>query len=224
MQYRKYLLAGLFVSSLLASSSHAAPVTLGDYQITANFGATSNYVWRGVSRSNNMAAASGGVDYHRKKGGYAGVWSSSMAGGDYELDFYGGYSGKTKSTKYDAGLIMYNYPGGSNYQDTTEAYLNMDFSVMTLQAALTLNKQGTSQSNDIYLSAATELELKKGLALTLLVGTYQFDDPAYESYFHARAAITKGEFTFALDKNNKTWPDSAGDIHFSASWSHAFDL
>ncbi|NOZ36993.1 MAG: hypothetical protein GXP11_02795 [Gammaproteobacteria bacterium] len=223
MQYSKYLLASLFVvtSSLLASPSYAAQ---DDYQLSANFGVTSNYIWRGVSRSNNMAAASGGVDYNNKKGAYAGVWSSSMAGDDYELDFYGGYSGKTKSTKYDAGLIMYNYPGGSNYQDTTEAYLNMDFSVMTLQAALTLSKQGTSQPNDIYLSAATELELKKDLSLTLLVGTYQFDDPAYESYFHVRAAISKGEFSFALDKNNKSRPGNAGDIHFAASWSRAFDL
>ncbi len=222
MQYSKYLLASLLVTgSLLASPSYAAQ---DDYQLSANFGAASNYIWRGVSRSNNLAAVSGGVDYHRKEGQHAGVWSSSMAGGDYELDFYGGYSGKIKSTKYDAGLIMYNYPGGGNYQDTTEAYLNMDFSVMTLQAALTLSKQGTSRPNDIYISAATELELKKGLSLTLLVGTYQFDDPAYESYFHVRAAITKGEFTFSLDKNNKSRPGSAGDIYLVASWSHAFDL
>ncbi len=222
MQYRKYLLASLFAGSLLASpSSHAAP---DDYQLTANFGVTSNYVWRGMSRSNNAAAASGGVDYSHKKGAYVGVWSSSMEGGDYELDFYGGYSGEAKSIKYDTGLIAYRYPGGNNYQDFIEAYLNMDFSVMTIQAALTLDKQGTSQSNDIYLSAATELELKKDLALTLLLGTYQFDDPAYESYVHARATITKGEFSFALDKNNKSRPDKAGDIRFSAAWSRAFDL
>lgn len=221
MQYRKYLLASLFASSLLASPSHAAP---DDYQLSANFGVTSNYIFRGVSRSNNAAAASGGIDYSHKKGGYAGVWSSSMEGGDYELDFYGGYNGKLKEFKYDAGLISYNYPGGSAYQDTIEAYLNMDFSVMTIQAALTLDKQGTSQSNDLYLSAATELELKKDLALTLLLGTWQFDDPAYESYIHVKAAISKGEFSFALEKNDKSRPDKAGDIRFYASWSRAFDL
>jgi len=221
MPYRKILPAVLFSSSLLVSPSHAAPE---DHQITANFGVTSNYLFRGVSRSNNAAAASGGVDYSHKKGGYAGVWSSSMAGDDYELDFYGGYNGKLKDFKYDAGLIFYNYPGGTSYQDTIEAYLNMDFSVMTVQAALTLDKQGTSQSTDIYLSAATELELKKDLALTLLLGTYQFDDPAYESYIHVKAAITKGEFSFALEKNDKSRPNNADDFRFAASWSRAFDL
>ena len=221
MPYRKILSAILFSSSLLVSPSHAAPE---DHQITANFGVASNYIWRGVSLSNNIAAASGGGDYSHKKGGYAGVWSSSMEGGDYELDFYGGYNGETKVLKYDAGLIAYNYPGGTSNADTIEAYLNMDFSVMTVQAALTLDKQGTSKSNDIYLSAATELELKKDIALTLLLGTYQFDDPAYESYIHFKAAITKGEFSFALDKNDKSMPRNADDLRFSASWTRAFDL
>lgn len=221
MSYCKILPVILLSSSLFAQSVHAAPV---DYQITANFGVTSNYIFRGVSRSNNAAAVSGGVDYSHKKGGYAGLWSSSMAGDDYELDFYGGYNGKLNEFKYDAGLIYYNYPGGVSYQDTLEAYLNMDFSVLTLQAALTLDKQGTSQTTDIYLSAATELELKKDLALTLLLGTYQFDDPAYESYVHIKAAISKGEFSFALEKNDKSRPNTAGDIRFAASWTRAFDL
>ncbi len=221
MLFRKILPVILFSSGLLASPASAAPE---DHQYTANFGVSSNYLFRGVSRSNNAAAASGGVDYSHKKGGYAGVWSSSMEGGDYEMDFYGGYNGKLKEFKYDAGLIFYNYPGGTNYQDTIEAYLNMDFSVLTVQAALTLDKQGTSQSTDLYLSAATELELKKDLALTLLLGTWQFDDSVYEDYFHAKAAITKGEFSFALEKNNKSRPDSADDFRFVASWSRAFDL
>ncbi|VAX06866.1 hypothetical protein MNBD_GAMMA25-1506 [hydrothermal vent metagenome] len=221
MSHYKILPAILFISSLLLNPVYAAPE---DHQFTANFGVTSNYIFRGVSRSNNMAAASGGVDYSHKKGGYAGVWSSSMDGGDYELDLYGGYNGKTKAFKYDVGLIVYNYPGGTSYSDTIETYLNMDFSVMTLQAALTLDKQGTSQSTDIYLSAATELELKKDLALTLLLGTYQFDDPRYESYVHINATISKGEFSFALDQNDKSTPRSAGDLRFSAFWSRAFDL
>lgn len=223
MLYRKTLLASLVAGSLLASPSYGAPE---DYQLTANFGVTSNYLFRGVSRSNNGAAASGGVDYTHKKGGYAGIWSSSMAGDDYELDVYGGYNGALDAFKYDVGLIYYNYPGGTSkaYPNTLEAYLNMDFSVMTVQAALTLDKQGTSQTTDIYLSAATELELKKDLALTLLLGTWQFDDPAYESYIHVKAALSKGEFSFALEKNDKSWSQSAGDVRFYASWSRAFDL
>ena len=69
MQYRKYLLVCLFAGSLSASPSHAAP---DDYQLSANFGVTSNYVFRGVSRSNNAAAVSGGVDYNHKNGAYTG--------------------------------------------------------------------------------------------------------------------------------------------------------
>ncbi len=222
MRYRHILFAGLLAGSLAAAGpSRAAPE---EHQFTANFGVTSNYIFRGVSRSNNGAAASGGIDYSHRKGGYAGVWSSSMAGDDYELDLYGGYNGELKELKYDAGLIMYRYPGGSSYADSIEAYLNMDFSLLTVQAALTLDKQGTSQANDFYLSAATELELKKDLALTLLVGTWQFDDPRYEDYFHVKAALSKGEFSFALEMNDKSLPRDASDVRFAASWNRAFDL
>lgn len=208
-------------SSLLAASPlvSAAPQ---EHQLSANFGVASNYIWRGVTQNNDRVAASGGVDYAHKSGGYAGIWTSSLDGGNYELDLYGGYRGSFSDIDYDAGLIMYQYPVGSAAQDITEIYLNMDFTILTAQLAITVDKDGTSQDNDIYLGVGTSLEIKKDVNLELSAGMYEIDDASGEDYVHARAAISKGEYTFALDKNDKS--GDAGDMRFSVAWTHAFDL
>lgn len=223
MNMRKHgLICAAAVSMALASPVVSAATQ--DYLLTANFGAASNYIWRGVTQSNDSAAVSGGLDYSRKAGVYAGIWSSNLDGGNYELDLYVGYNGKASDVDYDAGIIMYQYPVGSNGTDFTEAYINANFKLFTVQAALTLDKSHTSQDNDIYASISTKLELKKELDLTLLFGIYEYDAPTTEDYAHIQAKLSKGEYSFALDKNDKDTPNTASDMRFSVSWNHSFDL
>jgi uncharacterized protein (TIGR02001 family) len=47
-------------------------------EFAANIGVTSNYVWRGVTQTDDDAAVSGGVDYSHDSGFYAGVWASNV--------------------------------------------------------------------------------------------------------------------------------------------------
>ena len=59
--------------------------------VEANIGATSNYVWRGVTQTNDDAAISGGVDYSDESGVYVGAWASDVKWVDgYEFDVYFG--------------------------------------------------------------------------------------------------------------------------------------
>ena len=208
----------------LVTASPVLSAAPQDYELSANFGAASNYIWRGVTQSNDTAAVSGGMDYSRKTGVYAGVWSSSLDGGNYELDIYAGYNGKVADVDYDAGIIMYQYPVGSTATDFTEVYINANFNLFTVQAALTVDKDNTSQDNDLYASISTKLEVKKDVDLTLLFGIYEFDATGDEDYAHFQAKLSKGEYSFALDKNDKDTPDSASDMRFSVSWNHSFDL
>ena len=41
---------------------------------------------------------------------------------------------------------------------------------------------------------------------------------------HFRAALKKGEFIFAVDKNDKNNPAAADDWRISGSWKQTFDL
>ncbi len=218
-----------YVPAILAGSALLLGLSVQPVQaespLTANFGVTSNYIWRGVTQSNDNVAASAGIDYKHKSGAYAGLWSSSIdGGGNYELDLYGGYGGTISNIDYDVGLIFYTYPGKVNNADFTELYANADFDYFTLQVAFTIDKDSTTQDSDLYAAIGTELELKKDLDLGLTLGIYEFDDPAFEDYMHIQAALKKGEFTFALDKNDLSNPNGIDDLRLSASWTRSFDL
>src|SRR5712692_10397285 len=81
-------------------------------EIKANVGIVSDYVFRGVSQTDNNPAVQGGVDYNHQRGLYAGAWATNVdiPGSDAKarLDLYGGYKMKLSSgLGFDAGLIAY---------------------------------------------------------------------------------------------------------------------
>lgn len=57
----------------------SAPVAAeGPYSISANIGAVSNYMWRGVTQTQDGAAVQGGLDFSHESGFYAGTWASNI--------------------------------------------------------------------------------------------------------------------------------------------------
>lgn len=83
--------------------------------LTANASVTTNYVFRGVTQTDDNPAIQGGVDYTHSSGFYAGAWGSNVkfpnAGGSaLEYDLYAGFGFNiVKDVKLDVGYIMYNY-------------------------------------------------------------------------------------------------------------------
>ena len=56
-----------------------APATAEDpYSISANIGAVSNYMWRGVTQTLDGPAVQGGLDFSHESGFYAGTWASNI--------------------------------------------------------------------------------------------------------------------------------------------------
>jgi uncharacterized protein (TIGR02001 family) len=95
MRYRAGLRAvgpfALLVGAvLLANWCHA------DAPWSASLGATSNYVYRGISQTFNGGAVQLGVNYQSLRGWFAGAWGSNVdpypgTASFKELDLYGGY-------------------------------------------------------------------------------------------------------------------------------------
>jgi uncharacterized protein (TIGR02001 family) len=50
----------------------------GPYNISANIGVVSNYMWRGVTQTQDGAAVQGGLDFTHESGFYAGTWVSNV--------------------------------------------------------------------------------------------------------------------------------------------------
>jgi len=80
---------------------------------SANVAFTTDFVFRGISVSNEEAAVQGGVDLTCGNF-YAGVWGSSFGLGDdgsLWLNAYGGYRATMGHITWDVGFIYYTFPG-----------------------------------------------------------------------------------------------------------------
>lgn len=133
------LLLSVLTVPAVASAAEASPHTF-----TANVGLVSNYLYRGISQTDNRAALQGGFDYSHASGFYAGLWGSniswitSMSGGSaatgtasLEVDTYFGYKNSFAGDfTYDLGFLRYNYLGNYAFPaasglvkaDTNEIY------------------------------------------------------------------------------------------------------
>lgn len=195
--------------------------------LTGNIGFTSNYIWRGVTQSNDDAAISGGIDFAHDSGFYAGTWVSSIGGGNYEQDIYAGFGFKAGGFDLDAGYIAYMYPVGNANADFSEIYLNASIQNFGFGAAFTIDSDAGGQDDDLYLYAKADFVLKKNLNLTLLFGIYDYDAPdtvAREDYKHFHVSLSKDDFVFALDKNDADLLTGRDDLRFSVAYSKTIDL
>jgi uncharacterized protein (TIGR02001 family) len=130
----------LIATALMAAISTTA---LAD-GISGNVALTSDYVFRGVSQTDNQMAIQGGLDYEHPSGLYVGTWASNVNSAFFndptgdtpknygidpqiELDLYGGFKGDLgNGIGYDVGYIRYQYPGYSKV-DTNEIYVKGSF-------------------------------------------------------------------------------------------------
>jgi uncharacterized protein (TIGR02001 family) len=100
----------------------------------------SDYVFRGISQTDNQMALQGGFDYEHESGLYIGTWASNVDSSFFntessgskdpqlEVDLYAGYSGSlTETIGYDLGYLRYQYPGYSN-AGTNEWYASGSYS------------------------------------------------------------------------------------------------
>ncbi len=115
----------------LAQDAAAAPAApASDFTITGGATVTSDYRFRGISQTNKRFAVQGTIGVSHSSGFYVGTWGSSIddyiaAGGDAEIDLYGGYKKTFNGTTADVGLLYYYYPGSS--QSTPGGGVNSDF-------------------------------------------------------------------------------------------------
>jgi uncharacterized protein (TIGR02001 family) len=134
-------LLALSMTALASSAALAQPAPEPDWSGSANIGLFSQYVFRGLSQTNEKPAVQGGFDIAHKSGFYAGTWASNISwlsdftpevSASMEWDFYGGYKGSLPGDfGYDLGVLYYWYPGsypsGFTSPNTTELYVGLSW-------------------------------------------------------------------------------------------------
>jgi uncharacterized protein (TIGR02001 family) len=211
--------------SVIAAAVLAATSSVAMADVAMNVGATSNYIWRGVTQSTDLAAVSGGVDYTNASGFYLGAWTSSLAGGEYELDVYGGFGGEVAGFGYDVGVLTYQYPvSETNFH---EVYFNGSFNILSFGAAYTFGSDDddtpTFSQGDMYYYVGLESEVSEGITLGATAGSYTFENDSDADYSHVKVSVSKSDFTLAIEKNDLT-DSGAGEDNprVTVSWSQSF--
>ncbi|OLF81136.1 hypothetical protein AWH62_00220 [Maricaulis sp. W15] len=180
-----------FLALGLAACCFTAPVAA--QEITGNVALATDYIFRGITQTDNGPAISGGFDVE-SGGFYGGVWASSVDFSDdttMELDLYGGYGFAAGGFDFDVGGIYYAYPdspsaGGD--QNFFELYggIARSFDILSWDAKLSYSPEFYGETGPaIYLETGLGLEIGAGITLDGRVGASRFDDFSgadYEDY------------------------------------------
>jgi uncharacterized protein (TIGR02001 family) len=235
----KKTLVSIAVASMMTSVAQA--------EISANIGATSNYMWRGVSQTDDAAAIQGGVDFSAENGFYAGTWLSNIDFGSTtsdskgaEVDVYLGFANELKNGwNYDVGAIRYIYPS-TNHEDSdfTELYVNGGYKMFSAGIAYTVNgdphEDSAFSKGDMYYHIGASFDLKDSWSLGVTLGKYDFDTAPVEDsvdYTHGQIDLTKsadkyGDFTLSFSKASfKTDPGSTSTLEdgkMFVTWTKSF--
>jgi uncharacterized protein (TIGR02001 family) len=221
--------------------------TLAQADFSANIGATSNYVWRGVTQTDDDAAIQGGIDYAHASGFYAGTWASNVNfnpdgggnGGEYEWDLYGGFASEFNDFGYDLGYVYYAYPDSSD-TDFGEIYGSLSWKWLSGGLNYTVNSggdgKGAFRKKDLYGYLGVGFDLPYSFSLGGTVGRYWFDDDGKTSggekldldYTHYQIDVGKnvgdfGDFTMSFAKAKKTDVTGTNNWKVFVSWAKTFD-
>jgi uncharacterized protein (TIGR02001 family) len=226
---------GIPVSVAVLVFLSSSPLVLAG--TSANLAATSNYVARGVTQTQDEPALQGEVKYSADNGLYGGVWASNAkfnGQGDTELDLSIGYAQESKDALgYDVGIVKYVYPEHSS-PDYSEAYGKLSYKGWETEVYYTVDSKdaaNTVQKGDAYYTLGYTGELQQGWSYAVQVGRDDFKAEGAD-YNHATVSLTKsvgnaGDFTLAVDKADGGAAEATNtdkDARISLSWQKGFDF
>jgi uncharacterized protein (TIGR02001 family) len=167
----------------VAMLASAAMSGAANAEVSGNVALVTDYVFRGVSLSDNGPAIQGGFDWTSgDEMFYAGVWGSSLSEG-MELDLYGGWTPTTGPISWDLGVIGYFYPqaddDGAEF-DYWELMAAPSFSAteqLTIGGAVFWSPENYGDTGDaLYLEVNGEFAVNDQLAFSAAFGNQSIDD------------------------------------------------
>ena len=239
-------LAAAFLMPLAVTADDAS----GDspHKFSANVLVATEYLYRGLSQSNEDPAIQGGFDYsHETLGFYAGAWASNLEfnaqttnTASIEIDFYGGFAGDfSNGVSWDVGGMYYYYPDtnedvGADF-NFVELYGNLGYTIEaswdpTVDVGFAWSPDFFGEDDDgIYVHGTFGLSLPHNFGVYTTVG---FQDvagdkttPGGYDYVHYAVGIT---YDFGILTFDGSWNDAedncGGDIcealvlSVSSSW------
>jgi uncharacterized protein (TIGR02001 family) len=159
---------------------------------TWNAAATSEYMFRGISQTDDHPAIQAGAGYSFSNGLYVGGWVSNVDFGaadqdtDAEIDTYIGWNGDLGPTNLDVQLVRYNYvgePDGVDYA-YNELIGKLTFAENYSATLGYTNDYLNTSTDSIYAALGGSWEVGAGVNLTAGLGytTVQGPEDGYLDY------------------------------------------
>ncbi len=182
----------------------AALTTTQAQDFSANIGVTNNYVWRGVTQTDDGFAVQGGADVEFGNGFSLGAWASNVDfgdGTDAEVDIYGSYSFPlTDMVSANVGAIGYLYPGQPSGADLNffEANGGLDFDLggATLSTSVAFSPD-VGDETTWYFSGGVGIPLGEYLELFGGVGYYSWETSSDVFDYNVGLSATWENFTLS---------------------------
>ena len=209
--------------SLFALALAASPITTYAVDVSANAAITSNYVWRGVTQSDDHVAFSAGIDASHQSGLYGGIWASSVDFNDdtnAEIDFYTGYQFSASGWDFDLGYIYYAYQGNSDLA-FSEFYSKAAINNIEFGYSILADSKGSADFGDSqYFEVNYDYALTNEIDLSLHAGYSEFESS--DNYQDYRITLSQDGFSIAYSK--ATGNDAIDDSIVFISYQMDFDL
>jgi uncharacterized protein (TIGR02001 family) len=168
--------------------------------LSGNVAFTSDYLFRGISQTDEGPAVQGGFTLSGESGFYVSAWGSNIKFGEgsMELDILGGWAGAlNESWNVDVGVMQYRYPKGDNDVDEFnffEGYAKFFYDSWTLGVAYSPDYFGTDVNDYYYLSADYKYQLVENFAIDLHLGYNVFEDSEEFATFLAAGPVSKDTY------------------------------
>ena len=194
---KKFIGAAMLVGAAMAGTSGVANA---DPTVTANVAFTTDYVWRGLSQSDNDFAVQGGADFSDGIF-YAGTWASNVdfgtGGANAELDLYGGIKPTTGPVSWDFGVIGYFYPGSTDAGGDLDYYELKGAASLPVYGPLSVTGTvywtddfGTFDENGLYGEVKGTYAVNDALAINASYGSQNVDNVGSYTNWRVDAAYT----------------------------------
>ncbi|WP_343237303.1 TorF family putative porin [Xanthomonas sp.] len=203
---------------------------------SASFGVTSDYVFRGVSQTDEEPAFQAGVTYTSPIGLYVGVWGSNVDFGpgdpDWEVDGFIGYGVDfAENWNFDVMINRYGYPGAgaANYNELITKTTFLDTYALTV--AYTDDVYGLDEDS-FYYALDGNWALPQDFSIGAHVGrtTYASALPEWQDYTDYSVTVGKSFGPLGLtvgyydtdDKGTQNFGEKLADHRVAVSATVSF--
>jgi uncharacterized protein (TIGR02001 family) len=200
----RYLVSTVRVASAAILSSGllcVSPLQAETVNSTGSVLLISDYLYRGISQTDEGPALQGSLTLATEAGWYASAWGSNIkfGQGSMELDISAGRSfAVAPDWTVDLGLMQYRYPKGDNSTDQfnfIEGYGKLLYKDWTFGLALTDDYFGAGVGKFWYLSADWNQQLTEQLQLQWHLGYNKFANALEFKNFLASASEDGSGYT-----------------------------